>query len=111
MATTSRSTPGVVDFVHYQGDTFRRSLILDLDVTGWEWEGELRRTADTDASPVEATFAFIEVGSKEISFSLTPVQTTTLTGRYVYDVEATLPGGDVFTIIAGSLTIEPEVTL
>ncbi|HEY8059040.1 MAG TPA: hypothetical protein VID94_09820 [Acidimicrobiales bacterium] len=108
---SSQSLPNALDFAHYQGDTFRRYLIFDTDIVGWAWQGDIRRACADEAATIEASFTFTPVDSKELTISLTSAQTAAMTGRYVYDIEGTLPAGDVVTVLAGTLTIRCEVSL
>lgn len=108
---SSQSVPNALDFVHYQGDTFRRDILFDVDVVGWTWQADIRRACADDAPTIEASFTVTPVDSKEISISLTAAQTAALTGRYVYDLEGTTPAGTVVTVLAGALTLRCEVSL
>jgi hypothetical protein len=108
---SSQSLPNALDFAHYQGDTFTRYLIFDTDIVGWAWQGDIRRGCADETATVEESFTFIPVDSKELTISLTSTETAAMSGRYVYDIEGTLPSGDVVTVLAGTFTIRCEVTL
>ena len=95
---TSQSTPAPLDFVQYQGDTFRRTLAFSEDVTGWLFEGHVRTdVADIAPDPV-AELVFVEVTSKSVEVSLAATLTAMMAGRYVYDIQTTIDGDGTFAV-------------
>jgi hypothetical protein len=107
------------DFQFGQGETFKILIHLQnrqennapLDITTYQFAGQVRENYTTDELAAELTFEKIEpYASGAVFISLLPEQTSTLTQRkYVYDVNMTV---DNVTrrILEGTLTVRPAVT-
>lgn len=97
-----------------RGDTARLSVSIVDEITGEPYEvcetDELRLTVKKSIKDSSYCFQKKVTGSSD--FYIKPVDTNHLSfGRYVYDVELTTDGGDVFTVIEPStFEIMQEVT-
>lgn len=115
--------PDITDFQVGQGETFKILIQLQnrsdnnipLDITNYEFSGQLRENYTTDE--VAATFSFekaLPYTSGSLFIKLESSQTAVLTQRkYVYDVtisSGSLPNPTVRRILEGGLTVRPAVT-
>lgn len=114
---------GRYDFTLEQGTTFRRTFrwrqpdgVTPKDLTGWTAKMQIRPkpgqpealTLSTDA-PGGIT---INGAAGEVTVTILPAQSSAITiRRGVYDLELTSPGGEVFRLIEGTVTVSPEVTV
>ena len=108
-------TPPTVDLKGYAGDTLLFDLNVDTPsaVTGATWAAEVRDTEP--AATVAATFTVTPTAAGA-TLELTPVDTLTLcpaeavsySGKW--DVQVTLPDGQVWTLAQGAIEIEGDVT-
>lgn len=95
-----------------QGDTFIENLLFEdgeyeaIDLTGYQFKSQLRRTADNG---LEAEFD-IASDTESVTRSLSETVTKDLTGVYVHDFQWTDPDGNIQTLFTGEFEIEPEVT-
>ena len=112
MSTLADYTAAVYDVRMTQGDTFIEELTFEdgegdlLDLTGYSFKSQIRRTADNG---LVAQFA-ISVDGSVVTRSLNPSVTADLDGTYVHDFQWTTPQGRIQTLISGNFDIEPEVT-
>lgn len=112
-----------------QGATFERTLTIKdsngvpLDITGWEFTGQIRKTySDPD---VVVSFSFdvldqtTETGKVKMFLSADDTESipvTPATGLsfkptlYVYGVEAKKPDDFVYRFLQGVASVSPEVT-
>lgn len=99
----------------YQSDSFtlgvqvRNSNGTPADITGYTAIAQIRR-ASADADPVIAAEFTCAVTSPLVNISLTPEQTRTLRGQYVWDLQITSPAEVVTTILAGRVRVTAEVS-
>lgn len=97
-----------------RGDTARLSVSIMDDTTGLPYaikeSDEVRLTVKKSVKDSSSCFQKVLVGSSD--FYIRPSDTNNLSfGKYVYDVEVTTDGGDVFTVIEpSSFEIMQEVT-
>jgi len=112
MSTLADYTAAVYDVRMTQGDSFVEELLMEdgegdaLDLTGYSFKSQLRRTADNG---LVAEFA-ISVDGSTVTRSLNTAVTANLEGTYVHDFQWTDPSGKVRTLVSGEFEIEPEVT-
>lgn len=103
------------DLAIYQGDdyaaevTVRDAAKVPVDITGYTAQAQIRRKTADDDEIVVATFAATVVTTK-VFLALTHTQTTSLKGRYVWDLQIISPGGAITTILEGSVIVTAEVT-
>lgn len=97
-----------------QGDTFIENLTFEdgegsaLDLSGYSFYSQIRRTADNG---LVADFTIVITGeTATVTRSLLPEITSGLEGSYVHDFEWEDPDGNVRTLLTGNFEIEPEVT-
>jgi hypothetical protein len=105
-------TAAVYDVRMTQGDSFVEELLMEdgdgdaLDLTGYTFRSQLRRTADNG---LVAEFA-ISVSGSTVTRSLNAGVTSNLDGTYVHDFQWNDPSGKIRTLLSGEFEIEPEVT-
>lgn len=114
MATFADYSATPYDVRITQGDTFSEALLMEdgdgdpIDLTGYSFASQLRRTADDS---LIANFAVsVDISTSTVTRTLSPTVTRTLAGTYVHDFQQTNPSGQVRTLFSGELEIEPEVT-
>jgi hypothetical protein len=112
VSTLADYTAAVYDVRMTQGDSFIEELLMEdgegdaLDLTGYTFKSQLRRTADNG---LVAEFA-IAVSGSTVTRSLSPSTTADLDGTYVHDFQWTDPQGSIRTLLSGEFEIEAEVT-
>ena len=112
MSTLADYTAAVYDVRMTQGDSFVEELLMEdgegdaLDLTGYTFRSQLRRTADNG---LVAEFA-ISVSGSTVTRSLNAGVTANLDGTYVHDFQWTKPQGQIRTLLSGEFEIEAEVT-
>jgi len=112
MSTLADYTAAVYDVRMTQGDSFVEELLMEdgegdaLDLTGYTFRSQLRRTADNG---LVAEFA-ISVDGSTVTRSLNPGVTAGLDGTYVHDFQWTDPSGKIRTLLSGEFEVEAEVT-
>ena len=112
MSTLADYTAAVYDVRMTQGDSFVEELLMEdgegdaLDLTGYSFRSQLRRTADNG---LVAEFA-ISVDGSTVTRSLNTGITAGLDGTYVHDFQWTDPSGKVRTLLSGEFEVEAEVT-
>lgn len=100
------------DVVMTQGDTFEENILVEdsegnaVDLTGYTFRSQIRRTAD---NVLVAEFA-ITSDSESVTRSLNSGITSSLSGNYVHDFQWIDPQGRTKTLLSGDFEIEPEVT-
>lgn len=109
-----------------QGATWTRVFtFLDenddpIDVTGWEFRGQVRRSYNSNDALAEFSFTASDADNKKV-FTITDTETTDIpvlppTGNsrtssfYMYDIEAVKEDGTVERLFQGKAEISPEVT-
>ena len=112
MSALADYTAAVYDVRMTQGDSFVEELTMEdgegdlLDLSGYTFRSQLRRTADNG---LVAEFA-ISVSGSVVTRSLSPAVTAGLSGTYVHDFQWTDPQGRIKTLLSGEFEIEAEVT-
>ena len=112
MSTLADYTAAVYDVRMTQGDSFIEELTMEdgegdaLDLTGYGFLSQIRRTADNG---LVAQFS-IAVNGAVVTRTLSPAVTSGLSGTYVHDFQWTDPQGNIRTLFAGRFEVEPEVT-
>lgn len=109
--------PGSLDLTIYQGATYTQTLTWKIDgdpvdLTTYTARMQARTTYDAPPTLNLATGSGITLGGAAgtITISITAANTATLpAGRYLYDLEM-VNGSTVTRLLAGRLTISPEVT-
>lgn len=99
------------------GDSFTRSLILKesdgtlIDLSGLTGRAQIRVRAGSPTVLADFTVSIPTPANGEVIFSLTTIQTRALPGCAVWDLE--LDGGDTntHTVVAGDVTVTPDVTV
>lgn len=100
-----------------QGDTYKRTLTwivnkTPVNLTGYDARLQIREDPD-DATPALDASDYLTLGGAAgtIEVEIPASETADLEpGRYVYDLEVESGGGEVTTLIAGSVTVTAEVT-
>lgn len=81
-----------------------------LDLTGWTAQSQLRRgIADCNAEVIYDIITTI-VAPDKVILSIPNAVTTTLKGRYAWDLDLTNPEGGITTVMAGNADVKAEVT-
>ena len=112
MATYADYSGAPYDVRMTQGDTFIENLLFEdgesepIDLTGYTFKSQLRRTADNG---LVAEFG-ITADSESVTRRLEPAVTLGLDGTYVHDFQWTDPDGNIRTLFTGNFEIEAEVT-
>jgi hypothetical protein len=109
------AVPGKYDLDIYRGDTFRQVVVLwgddaktqPVDLAGATVAAEIR---DKAMGKVLATFGCTVTPPNTIEIGLAAAVSGTLTGKGVWDLQVTFPGGDVRTFLAGAVKITTDVT-
>lgn len=110
---------GVYDFTLEQGTTFRRTIKVGMDLTGYTARMSIAPKAGQPAAITLTTGSGItitasatpETTPSEILLTITDAQSSGLTlKRGVYDLELESTDGDVIRLLEGKVTISPEVT-
>jgi hypothetical protein len=103
------------DLSVYQGDdqswtvTVRNQDGTPAVITGFTARAQIRRGV-ADSDPVVVAEMAASIASPVVNLSLTHIQTSTMSGRYVWDLQLTSPTGEVTTILAGNVNAKAEVT-
>lgn len=118
---TTNCTFPVLDLCAYRGDTLEFSVQwLDqnqdpIDVTSYTAKLQVReKTASPDPPEVELTeiagITLLADGNIEVKFEAADTLFPNLKRSGVYDLELTSPGGDVTTLLSGTIAITDDVT-
>ena len=101
-----------------QGTTFTTTIsVADgngtaLDLTGYSGIAQLRKTYESITSVNFNVVFETPTTNGQVTISLTDAQTSALeSGKYVYDVNLSLPGGGTKTrLVEGVATVNPSVS-
>jgi hypothetical protein len=114
MATFADYSAAQYDVRMVQGDSFTEPMVLEdgdgdpLDLTGYSFASQLRRTAD---GPLVVAFSTsVNLGTSTVTRSLSSSQTAALDGVYVHDFQWTDPSGKIRTLFAGDFEVVAQVT-
>lgn len=108
--------PDVGNLDIYQGDDYAATILVTdavgnpVNLTGYLIQSQIR-VGPADSNPtvsVEITCTF--TAPNQITIKIPHTTTKLLTGRYVWDLQLTATDGTVTTIIAGAVSVTPEVT-
>lgn len=103
------------DLLLYQGDDYAGTVLVSnadgtpADLTGYTAQSQIRRLV-ADADPVVVVEIGTTVVSPNVILSIPHLETETLQGRYVWDLQLTTPDDQIMTIIAGKVILTSEVT-
>lgn len=118
----SNSTPGVIgsgllpakhNVVMYQGDDFSINLAFGsnktsrVDMTGMTGSCQIRRTLTSQ--PIDSVITISEDG-KKLNWFVGHETTSTMSGKYLYDLQLTETDGSSRTFLSGEVEVIPEVT-
>lgn len=128
MANKIKQTAAIKDILVNQGADYRLQLRLctgtkenhtPIDITGYKFKCKIRETADSDEVLAEADCHIVDAknGLMEIFFNdsvtgkiETDGQTYDATSKYVWDLYATEPEGDISRIMNGTCYVSPGVS-
>ncbi len=112
--------PGRFNFSIIQGDTFKTAPSWKINgsyvnVTGYSANMQVRQATTSSSVIVELSSdnGRIVVGGIDGTFTmtLTSAETDVIpVGSYIYDFDITSPTGDVYTLLSGGFTVNPQVT-
>ena len=104
------------DFTMHSGDT------KDITVTVYDGDGNTvalagativwsmaQRLGESALVTKTTAAADITISGSDFSFSLDPADTTALVGTYYHEAQVTDSGGDVATVLTGTIIIEEEL--
>jgi hypothetical protein len=104
--------PSTYDIVVLQNSTYRMQLTVTqsggtpINLSGYTIDADICGATEYQQVATFST-AIINAASGIAEISLSPVTTSGIeTGRYLYDVSATQPGGDRYYWLKGNLTVE-----
>ena len=112
-------TPGKYDLRLYRGDTYRWRFVLwqdanhsvPTDLTGCVAKSEIR---DKSGGTIKASMVCTIVLPNYVDVYLSDEVCSTLNSSGVWDLQITTnngaPNGDVFTVLAGTMTLTGDVT-
>lgn len=118
---------GLYNIVCEQGTTFNRVITLEYpdsedptiflpwDFSNYTARMQIRRTVESTTFMIELTtenggITFTNPTQGELMLDMTAAQTAALTSDGVYDLEIVASNGEVFRLIQGNFTLNPEVT-
>ncbi len=112
------AVPATYDITLYQGDTYRLDIVVKdnqatpqpVNITGWTARGQIRPTIDSATIFASFVVTFTNASLGQVRISLTGAITAAIPQNGVYDLEFTLPGGEIETYLKGALVIDKEVT-
>ena len=100
----------------YKGDTYIHELRLKdssntaINISTRAYTGQIRKKRNSDIVLLEFATSITNGANGIVSFSLTPVQTATLSaGIYVYDFQE-INASVVTTLVTGNVTVTGDVT-
>ncbi len=108
---------GTIDFDLVRGDSFAMTLTIknsdgtSRDLSDWVFAGQVRSDPDALTALADFTFDLTSAADGIITGMLTPEDTETFSGRFVYyDIQLTTDMGFVRTAPRGRLIIIKDVT-
>jgi hypothetical protein len=100
----------------YKGDTYVHELRLKdssnvaINISTRTYTGQIRKKRNSEIVLLEFATSITNGANGIVSFSLTPVQTATLSaGIYVYDFQE-INASVVTTLVTGNVTVTGDVT-
>ena len=104
------------DISIYQGDTYAHELRIkdsanaNVNITSRTYTGQIRKKRNSDIVLLDFATSITDGANGVVTFSLTPVQTATLSaGLYVYDFQE-INSTVVTTLVTGNVTVTGDVT-
>ena len=108
-------TPGAYSLTLYRGDSYHWQFTLwsdankmqPVDLTGVTAKAEIRdRSGGSTIVPLTCTVVMPNI----VNAQLTSAACTTVPAAGVWDLQLTYMNGDVTTVLAGGVTVTPDVT-
>ena len=105
--------PQNLNIVVTQGDNLSMTLNLEdeagdpFDLTGYTASAQVRQVP---SGTIAATFTASIGTASDIALSLTPAQTSTLSGPLSWDCQIQIGSTGRRTLVAGQVSVSPEVT-
>lgn len=105
--------PQTVNLVVTQGDNLSMTLNLEdeagdpFDLSGYVASAQIRQVP---SGTIAATFTASIGTASDISLSLTPAQTSILSGPLSWDCQIQIGSTGRRTLVAGAVSVTPEVT-
>jgi len=99
----------------YQGDDYSAVVTVTNgasgvpDLTGYTAQAQIR-TAYADQQPAIACEMATEITANTITLAIPHADTVTLAGSYLWDLQIVDTAGVITTLLAGAVTVTPEVT-
>lgn len=121
-ADVSTVRAGVLNITAYRGDTFSLGLLIKekltnvpIDITGFLFKMLVRtKIANTGTSILsfdnDEGIDIVDAAAGSILLHKTAAQMSISPGTYYYDLQYTKPSGEVVTFLAGTFTIQQEIT-
>lgn len=107
--------PGKANLVLYQGDDYAAVVTVSngggsLDLTGYTAQAQIRMgPADSNPQVVVEIDTSVDPPN-QIGLTIPSDITGQLSGVYAWDLQVIDPNGVVSTLLAGNVTVTPEVT-
>lgn len=104
--------PTKADLAIYQGDDYAAVVTVDglTDLAGFTAQAQIRvGPADTNPQIVVEIDTALALPNT-INLVIPNEVTLRLSGTYMWDLQVTDPGGVISTLLAGIVTVTPEVT-
>ena len=101
------------DLTLYQGDSFEVELDFPFDITGYNFESQIRPQAGDPSLLATFTVTPVEASNNKLKLSLTADETTNLPERCYWDIQATTDSDPTYqkTYMRGSAFVTREVTM
>ena len=100
----------------FQGSDYAATVTVEyvdgtpVDLTGWTAKAQLRNgTADCSPEVIHEISTTITLPD-QVVLSIPHDTTTTLKGRYAWDLDLTSPEDAIITVLAGAANVTAEVT-
>lgn len=113
--------PGRFNYAFTQGDTFTSKPAWKVNnsyvnVTGYTAKMDVKIAPTSTSTIIELTTenGRITAGTTDgvFTLSLTAAETSDIpVGNYVYDLQITSPGGEVYTLLTGGFTVNTQVSV
>lgn len=105
-----------VDLQVYQGADYAATVTVEyidgtaVDLTGWSAKAQLRNgSADCNPEIIHEITTTISLPDQVI-LSIPHYATSTLKGRYAWDLDLTSPDDAIVTVLAGNANVTAEIT-
>ena len=102
-----------------RGDTWSRSLYFEyedgspIDITGWTIRFTVKEKLsdnDEDAKIKKIITSHTDPTNGESEISLTIINTNQTIDSYLFDIQVTTDGGEVYTIVEGLINISDDIS-